>query len=126
MKLLIIGGSGFLGGELTRRAPAAGYETAATYSTRPPDTAGDVVRHSLDVRDPAQVTEVLAKVAPSVIVNASSGNADWEITAEGAVRVARAAAERGCRLVHVSSDAVFSTVISGLCGLVAVQGFAAV
>lgn len=40
MKLLIIGGSGFLGGELLRRAPAAGFAAAATYSTRPPEAAG--------------------------------------------------------------------------------------
>jgi dTDP-4-dehydrorhamnose reductase len=108
MKLLIIGGSGFLGGELVRRARAAGHDTAATYSTRPPETAGDVSWHSLDVRDAARVTGVMAEVAPSVVVNVSSGDADWAVTAEGGVRVAMAAAERGCRLVHVSSDAVFS------------------
>ncbi|WP_328507694.1 sugar nucleotide-binding protein [Streptomyces sp. NBC_00391] len=108
MKLLIIGGSGFLGGELSRRARAAGHETSATYSTRPPETAGGVSWHSLDVRDPARVTGVMAEVAPSVVVNVSSGDADWAVTAEGGVRVAMAAAERGCRLVHVSSDAVFS------------------
>ncbi|WP_371582032.1 NAD(P)-dependent oxidoreductase [Streptomyces sp. NBC_01314] len=108
MKLLIIGGSGFLGGELLRRAPAAGFAAAATYSTRPPEAAGDVAWHRLDVRDPARVTGVLDEVAPSVIVNTSSGGADWAVTAEGAVRVAMAASARGCRLVHVSSDAVFS------------------
>lgn len=50
----------------------------------------------------------MADVAPSVVVNASSGGADWAVTADGAIRVAPAAAEQGCRLVHVSSDAVFS------------------
>ncbi|MGW1668039.1 SDR family oxidoreductase [Streptomyces sp. NPDC002324] len=108
MKLLIIGGSGFLGGELLRRAPAAGFTVAATYSTRPPDAAEDVTLHALDVRDPAQVAGVMDEVAPAVVLNASSGGADRAVTAEGAVRVARTAAERGCRLVHVSSDAVFS------------------
>ncbi|BBC38311.1 hypothetical protein SGFS_096050 [Streptomyces graminofaciens] len=107
MKILIIGGSGFLGTELARRATAAGHDTAATYVTRP-GTAADVAWHALDVRDPARVTGVLADVAPSVVVNASSGGADWAVTAEGAVRVAMAVAERSCRLVHVSSDAVFS------------------
>ncbi|WP_200301033.1 SDR family oxidoreductase [Streptomyces adelaidensis] len=107
MRILIIGGSGFLGGELARRARAAGHETAATYATRP-GTAPDVPWHALDVRDPAQVTGVLAEVSPEVVVNASSGQSDWAVTAEGAVRVAMAATERGCRLVHVSSDAVFS------------------
>ncbi len=42
------------------------------------------------------------------MVNASSGQSDWAVTADGAVRVALAAVEQGCRLLHVSSDAVFS------------------
>ncbi len=112
MRLLIIGGSGFLGSELARRAVAAGHETSATYATRPPGTRRnvppDVSWHALDLRDPARLTEVLTRVAPSVVVDASSGGPDWEVTAEGGVRVAAAVAGRGCRLVHVSSDAVFS------------------
>ncbi|MFF9817694.1 SDR family oxidoreductase [Streptomyces sp. NPDC014006] len=107
MTVLIIGGSGFLGGELVRQATVAGYETAATFATRP-GTAAGVAWHRLDVRDPAQVARVMADVAPSVVINASSGLSDWSVTADGAVRVALAAAQRGCRLVHVSSDVVFS------------------
>ncbi|MEV5240376.1 sugar nucleotide-binding protein [Streptomyces cinnamoneus] len=34
--------------------------------------------------------------------------ADWAVTAEGPVRLATAAVKHGSRLVHVSSDAVFS------------------
>jgi dTDP-4-dehydrorhamnose reductase len=47
-------------------------------------------------------------VSPRLVVNASSGGADWAVTAQGAVRLAMAAANHGVRLVHVSSDAVFS------------------
>ncbi|WP_225630162.1 SDR family oxidoreductase [Streptomyces solaniscabiei] len=107
MKVLIIGGSGFLGAELIRQATAAGLETSATFASRP-GTASDAAWHPLDVRDPARVARVLADVAPSVVVNASSGGSDWAVTADGSVRVALAAVEHGCRLVHVSSDAVFS------------------
>ncbi|MER7716091.1 sugar nucleotide-binding protein [Streptomyces flaveolus] len=107
MKVLIIGGSGFLGAELIRQATAAGIEASATYASRP-GTSSDVAWHPLDVRDPARVVRVIADVAPSVVVNASSGRSDWAVTADGAVRVALAAVEQGCRLVHVSSDAVFS------------------
>ncbi|MFI5795015.1 SDR family oxidoreductase [Streptomyces sp. NPDC051677] len=109
MTVLIIGGSGFLGAELIRQATAAGLETSATFASRPGGASG-VAWHPLDVRDAASVATVIADVAPSVVVNASSGGADWAVTADGAVRVALAAAERGCRLVHVSSDAVFSGV----------------
>ncbi|MFJ8636021.1 SDR family oxidoreductase [Streptomyces sp. NPDC093568] len=107
MTVLIIGGSGFLGTELVRQSTAAGHETAATFASRP-GRAPDVAWHPLDVRDPAHIARLMAEVTPSVVLNASSGNADWAVTAEGAIRVALAAAEQGCRLVHVSSDAVFS------------------
>ncbi|WAU81857.1 sugar nucleotide-binding protein [Streptomyces sp. Qhu-G9] len=107
MTVLIIGGSGFLGSELVRQVTAAGCEAAATFATRP-GGAGGVTWLPLDLRDPARVARVMADVAPSVVVNASSGLSDWAVTADGAVRVAQAAVGRGCRLVHVSSDAVFS------------------
>ncbi|WP_199551866.1 sugar nucleotide-binding protein [Streptomyces sp. N35] len=108
MRVLIIGGSGFLGTELIRRAVAAGHETAATFATRRPDTSPDVAWRHLDVRHAADVAGLIADVAPSVVLNASSGGAHWETTADGAAHVALAAAGQGRRLVHVSSDAVFS------------------
>ena len=107
MTVLIIGGSGFLGTELVRQAAAAGHTTAATFATRPGTTPG-VGWHALDLRDPERVEAVVAEVGPRLVVNATSGGSDWAVTAEGPVRLAMAAAKYGCRLVHVSSDAVFS------------------
>ncbi|MEU9141012.1 sugar nucleotide-binding protein [Streptomyces sp. NPDC048404] len=107
MTVLVVGGSGFLGSELVRQALAAGHDTAATFASHPGEASG-AAWYPLDVRDPASVTTVIADVAPSVVINASSGQADWAVTADGAIRVALAAAEHGCRLAHVSSDAVFS------------------
>ncbi|GAA2067592.1 sugar nucleotide-binding protein [Streptomyces albiaxialis] len=51
---------------------------------------------------------MLTATAPDAVINATSGMADWSVTADGAIRLALAATRRGCRLVHVSSDAVFS------------------
>ncbi|WP_066944049.1 SDR family oxidoreductase [Streptomyces lushanensis] len=107
MTILIIGGSGFLGAELIRLAAASGQPTAATYTTRPGNTAR-VKSYHLDLRDPRSAEAVVTEVSPRLVVNASSGGADWAVTAQGAVRLAIAAAEYGCRLVHVSSDVVFS------------------
>ncbi|MFI1768755.1 SDR family oxidoreductase [Streptomyces sp. NPDC020800] len=107
MTVLIIGGSGFLGAELVRQTATAGHTTAATYATRPGNASG-VAWYSLDLRDTARVDAVMAEVAPRLVVNASSGGADWAVTAEGPVRLAMAAVKYGSRLVHVSSDAVFS------------------
>ncbi|MFC9129751.1 SDR family oxidoreductase [Streptomyces sp. NPDC057099] len=107
MTVLIIGGSGFLGTELARQAAAAGHATAATFASRP-GTAPGVAWHALDLRDPERVEAVVAEIGPRLVINATSAESDWAVTAEGPVRLAMAAAEYGCRLVHVSSDAVFS------------------
>ena len=45
---------------------------------------------------------------PDAVVNAAYAQTDWESTADGAAHVALATAGNGARLVHVSSDAVFS------------------
>lgn len=107
MTVLIIGGSGFLGAELVRQAAMAGHATAATYATRP-GTASHDAWYPLDLRDLGRVDAVMAEVGADLVVNASSGDADWAVTARGPVRLAMAAAKYGSRLVHVSSDAVFS------------------
>ncbi|MGW3511641.1 SDR family oxidoreductase [Streptomyces sp. NPDC000994] len=107
MTVLIIGGSGFLGAELIRQAISAGHATAATYATKPGNTS-EAAWYPLDLRDTGRADDVMAEVDPYLVVNASSGKADWAVTAEGPVRLAMAAAKYGSRLVHVSSDAVFS------------------
>lgn len=107
MTVLIIGGSGFLGTEVVRQAAASGHTTAATFATRPGSAPG-VAWHALDLRDPERIEAVVAEVGPLLVVNATSSASDWAVTAEGPVRLAMAAAKSGCRLVHVSSDAVFS------------------
>ncbi|MFJ3946256.1 SDR family oxidoreductase [Streptomyces griseoaurantiacus] len=112
MTVLIVGGSGFLGAELVRQAMADGDATAATYATRPGGFPG-TTWHALDLRDADRLDALVAETAPSVIINSTSGEADWEVTAEGPARLARAAAKHGCRLVHVSSDAVFSGARGG-------------
>ncbi|MDT0453665.1 SDR family oxidoreductase [Streptomyces hesseae] len=107
MTILIVGGSGFLGTELIQQATAAGHPTAATHATRPGATP-QAMWYPLDLRDTGRLNAVMAEVRPHLVVNASSGRADWAVTAEGPVRLATATAKYGSRLVHVSSDAVFS------------------
>ncbi|MFE9476214.1 SDR family oxidoreductase [Streptomyces griseofuscus] len=109
MDVLIVGGSGFLGSELVRQAVAAGHTTAATFATRPRNFP-DAAEYALDLRDSARLDAVLTETAPAIVVNATSGGSDWPVTAEGPVRLAMATAKYGCRLVHVSTDAVFSGI----------------
>jgi dTDP-4-dehydrorhamnose reductase len=63
---------------------------------------------ALDVRDRDDVVALAADAHPDVIINVAYRQSDWATTATGGMHVALAAARVGARLVHVSSDAVFS------------------
>lgn len=102
-----MGGSGFLGLEIIRQARRAGHSVAATFHSRVPAVA-DVDWGNLDIRHRDDVTALVLAARPDVIVNAAYRQSDWATTAEGGMHVALAAAAVGARLVHVSSDAVFS------------------
>jgi len=105
--LLVIGGSGLLGLRITRQAQLAGHRVVATFHASVPPTAGADWRR-LDIRRREDVTALALDVRSEVIINAAYRQSDWETTADGAAHVALAAATAGARLVHVSSDAVFS------------------
>jgi dTDP-4-dehydrorhamnose reductase len=107
-----VGGSGYLGRELTRQARYSGHRVAATFHDRLPVTA-DIEWMNLDVRRYDNVTALVRAVRPDVIVNAAYRQSDWATTAEGGMHIALAAAAEGARLVHVSSDAVFSGAATG-------------
>jgi len=62
----------------------------------------------LDIRLRNDVTALARRTRPEVVINAAYRQSDWKATADGGMHVALAAAAAGARLVHVSSDAVFS------------------
>ncbi len=106
-RLLITGGTGYLGAELVRRARASGqWDVVYTYHrTRPDDPAA----HPLDLRNARSVEQLVATLRPDTIIHTAyqqSGPDLAAITADGAGHIARAAAAGGARLVHLSSDAL--------------------
>jgi dTDP-4-dehydrorhamnose reductase len=107
MELLVVGGSGYLGQEVIRQARTAGTRVVATFHSRASPVAG-VDWQPLDIRHRESVTALVERTRPAVIINTAYRQADWATTAEGGMHVAAAAAAAGARLVHVSSDAVFS------------------
>ncbi|HEY0937113.1 MAG TPA: sugar nucleotide-binding protein [Trebonia sp.] len=105
--LLVVGGSGFLGLEIVRQARRAGHRVTATFHASAPPAGGADWR-PLDIRRREEVAELTRQVRPAAVVNAAYRQHEWAATADGGAHVALAAAAAGARLVHVSSDAVFS------------------
>ncbi|MFJ9434820.1 NAD-dependent epimerase/dehydratase family protein [Streptomyces sp. NPDC101490] len=113
MTALIIGASGFLGTELVRLASILRHTTAATFNSRLGSARGTSWHH-LDLRDPSHLDGLLDSLAPSVVINASSGNADWTVTADGSVRLAQATALRG---ISLAGSAIERPIVRRLAGV---------
>jgi dTDP-4-dehydrorhamnose reductase len=105
MKVLITGAGGQLGCELRRSVPAA-------------LTVHAVTREELDIANSRQIELCLREVRPQIIINAAAytavdraeerPNEAYAANAAGPGNLARAAAAAGVRLVHLSTDFVFS------------------
>lgn len=108
MDLLVVGGSGLLGREVTRQARGVGHRVTATFHSSRPGPLDGVDWLPLDIRCRDEVIALVRGARPQLVVNAAYRQPDWSTTADGAAHVAVAAATVGARLVHVSSDVVFS------------------
>lgn len=92
MNLYLTGRTGYLGRELARLRPDAATER-------------------VDVRDAAAVDALLGRLRPEVVIHTAYRQDPPDarpVNVDGSESVARAAARVGARLVHLSSDVVFS------------------
>ncbi len=107
--LLIIGGSGYLGSHLARRAQR-GWHVVATYFSHPPDLSG-CQTVPLDIRDGRAVVELFSRLRPYAVIHTaadmSSPAAMQAVIVQGTRHIAAAAGAMGTRLIHLSSDIVF-------------------
>ena len=105
MRLLVTGGAGMLGHAVAAAATRLGHDVFA------------LSRAELDITDADHVRRITAAAEPRAVINCAAWtDVDGAETAEaaatavngdGAGNVARAAAEVGARIVHVSTDYVF-------------------
>lgn len=112
-RLLVTGGSGFLGAEIVHVADAIPVDVAATHHASAQPGSG-IEWVFLDLRDPASVAAIVERTRPDAILNtayAATGDARIAL-ADGAFELATATAARGIRLVHVSTDVVFDGALA--------------
>lgn len=105
MKVLVVGANGQAGRTVLARAPAWARAVSAD-------------RCSMDITDRRAVLDVVRDVAPAVIVNAaaytnveaaeSDAATAFAVNADGPGHLAEAARAVGGRLIHISTDYVFS------------------
>jgi dTDP-4-dehydrorhamnose reductase len=123
MKTLILGGDGMLGHELLRLFERS-HETRVTLRAEPAMYAGwsrftpDNTYFGVDLRYTQRLLDVLADFRPEVVINAAGvvkqrpdGQdplPNLEINALLPHRVAQACRATGTRLIHISTDCVFS------------------
>ncbi len=108
--LLVLGGSGTLGGPLCALADARGWDVVGTYYARPERVrAGLPVL--LDLRDADALRDLVAATQPEVIIHAAlterSGEGFADAIRVSAEHVAAVSAEQGTRLIALSTDLVF-------------------
>lgn len=108
MKILISGGSGYLGAAILKRAPHA-WQLAATYWMHP-IVCENVAAFRVDVRDADMVNRLFREFSPAVVIHTvaqMTGAEMLAVNADGSRHIARAAAQVHARLIHLSSDVIF-------------------
>jgi dTDP-4-dehydrorhamnose reductase len=120
LRLLILGGNGLLGHAVWRAAAAdPRVEAAASVRRGALDALPPAYRGSAqvcDVREEGALARLLDEVGPQVVVNCTGITKHVDSSPEDSIRVnslmphvlARLSAARGARLIHISTDCVFS------------------
>lgn len=118
--ILILGGSGFIGGRMAQLAQRAGLQVAATHLHHPVPSAARAFR--LELTNRVALAQCLTSTQPRVIIHCAAtftpGTLDaatqHHVSVESlrclldAVRAAEVDAVKAARIIYVSTNAVFS------------------
>jgi dTDP-4-dehydrorhamnose reductase len=108
MKLLVTGGSGYLGATVLKRAPTT-WEIAATFLTHR-IAQNNVAAFHLDLRDANAVNRLFDELHPDVVIHTAAvmfGDDLISVNVDGSRNIARAAQRINASLIHMSTDVVF-------------------
>lgn len=118
MRVLVTGASGLVGGAVSRLAAQAGHEVVGVVGRFAGELPGTSRRLSVDLAERAEVISAVAEVAPAAIVNAAAVSEPAACEQDPARSrrlnvdlpgwLAEEAARRAIRLLHLSSEQVFS------------------
>lgn len=114
-KILITGGSGLLGGNLTKMA-CEKFETYSAYHGHPIKMK-NCVTFALDITDRNETVQKVTKIRPELIIHtAALTNVDYcedhqkgarSLNVEGTRNLAMVAENIGAKLIYISTDSVF-------------------
>lgn len=106
-RILITGGSSYLGQQLVPQAKAAGHTVHYTFYQNNPTLPG--TGYQLDIRDETAVRTLIFSLQPEIIIHLIGSTAAMAVAIrQGTGNVLWAAREIGARLIHLSTDAIFS------------------
>jgi dTDP-4-dehydrorhamnose reductase len=116
--MLITGASGLLGSTLLAQAALRGEDAVGVWHSNEVHGHGSVRATACDLTHPSRVVELVSRLKPTRVVHCASwtdvdaceGDPEraFILNAVVARTVAAAASRAGARLVHISTDAVFS------------------
>lgn len=115
-KMVIFGGSGFVGGNLARTAQQKGWKVYIADSFYRPGLEG-VEWETVNITEKETIDRVIEEIKPDAAVNvAAIADIDkaeqdkelaWKVNVEGARYIAESCSRHGIKYVFFSSDAVF-------------------
>ena len=106
-RVLVTGAAGLLGSALCRTAPNS-FELLGTLRSTPIPADIEIEVVGLDLADAAETSRAIEQLQPSLIIHTACTQNEREDIISATENVASGAASVGARLVHLSSDAVFS------------------